>query len=211
MGIQRRLEIPLVLEGQKAYFQLAPWIVTQTVPEQLSGRRHTLSDSIPLLQKTERSTMQLHNQSFEQSVPGRWQTGKVIWKHSSRKSSKCKARNDWRSMKGTNNYPFTLFFQPIEWNFLTFREVEVLWCWKQSGYLCTEKCKPFPSTPKLEAEQEPRKRTSLHHKLIPPDRNQTANGTCTRSAGVKASCAFVLGYFLNSWELAGQPHYSKEQ
>lgn len=154
--------------------------------------------------------MQLHNESFEETLPGRWQIGKVIWKQSSRKSSNCKARNDCRNMKGTDNCSFTLFFQFIEGN-LTFREVGVLWWWRQSGYLCTEKWKPFPSTPKLEAEQEPRKRTSLHHKLIPPDRNQIAKGTCTRSAGVKASCAFVTGYFLNSWELAGQPHYSKEQ
>lgn len=154
--------------------------------------------------------MQLHNESFEQTVPGRWQIRKVIWKQSSRKSSKCKARNDCRNMKGTGNCPFTLFFQFIEGN-LTFREVEVLRYWKQLEYLCTEKWQTFPSTPKLGAEQEPRKRTSLHHKLIPPATNQTANRTCTRSAGVKASCAFVLGYFLNSWELAGQPDYSKEQ
>lgn len=154
--------------------------------------------------------MQLHDESFEQTVPGRWQIGKVIWKQSSRKSSNCKVRNDCRNMKGTGNCPFTLFFQFIERN-LTFREVEVLWCWKQLGYLCTERWEPFPSTPKLVAEQVPRKRTSLHHRLIPPATNQTANGTCTGRAGVKASCAFVLGYFLNSWELAGQPHYSKEQ
>lgn len=154
--------------------------------------------------------MQLHNESFEQTVPAGRQIGKVIWKQSSRKTYSCKARNDCRNMKGIDNCSLTLCFQFIEGN-LTSREVEMLWCWKQSGYLCTEKWKPFPSTPKLEAEQEPRKRTGLHHKLIPSDRNQITNRTRTRSAGVKASCAFVLGYFLNSWELAGQPHYSKEQ
>lgn len=32
-----------------------------------------------------------------------------------------------------------------------------------------------------------------------------------RCVSVKASRAFVLGYFLSSWELAGRPHCSEEQ
>lgn len=156
--------------------------------------------------------MQLHNESFEQTIPGRWQIGKGIWKQSSRKGSNCKASNDCKSMKGTDNCPFTLFFQPIEGNFLTFREVEVLWRWNNQGTCALRSVSLFPLYTKVRSRTRAKKKNQPTSQADSPRYiSDSKRDMCTKNAGVKASCAFVLGYFLNSWELAGQPHYSKEQ